>query len=87
LRARAIETQCYVIAPAQAAGEHFTGRRSYGHALIVDPWGAVVARCPATSTSDEFAIADIDPEVLLRVRREMPLWEQRRADVYELMQK
>jgi predicted amidohydrolase len=47
LRARAIETQCYVVAAAQA-GQHNEKRASYGHALIVDPWGKVrVVRAPA----------------------------------------
>ena len=44
LRARAIENQCYVIAAAQT-GKHNDKRMSYGHAMIVDPWGAVVAQC------------------------------------------
>ena len=44
LRARAIENQVYVFAPAQF-GAHGAQRRSYGHALIVDPWGAVIAEC------------------------------------------
>jgi predicted amidohydrolase len=42
LRARAIENGCFVFAPAQS-GEHAAGRRSYGHSLIVDPWGEVLA--------------------------------------------
>jgi deaminated glutathione amidase len=42
LRARAIETGCFVFAPAQC-GEHAEGRRTYGHSLIVDPWGKVLA--------------------------------------------
>jgi len=42
LRARAIENGCFVFAPAQW-GEHTAGRRSYGHSLIVDPWGEVLA--------------------------------------------
>ena len=42
LRARAIETGCYIIAPAQA-GRHEDGRETYGHSLIIDPWGAILA--------------------------------------------
>src|SRR3546814_18841074 len=42
LRARAIETGCYVVAPAQC-GEHAGGRLTYGHSLIIDPWGEVLA--------------------------------------------
>ena len=66
LRARAIETQSYVLAPAQA-GEHFAGRMSYGRAMIVDPWGTILAQCkefdyPQTEVpggeEDELAIAE-----------------------------
>jgi predicted amidohydrolase len=82
LRARAVETQCYVIAAAQT-GEHWPGgRRSYGDAMIVDPWGKVVARCG--QASDTFALADIDLEYVRQVRRDMPLWTQRRNDVRSL---
>jgi predicted amidohydrolase len=42
LRARAIETGCFVIAPAQA-GKHQDGRETYGHSLIIDPWGEILA--------------------------------------------
>lgn len=56
LRARAIETGCFVIAPAQV-GAHENGRSTYGHSLIVDPWGRVLAEA---ADSDSFIIADID---------------------------
>ena len=42
LRARAVENQCYVIAPAQG-GTHENGRRTWGHAMVIDPWGDVLA--------------------------------------------
>jgi nitrilase len=42
LRARAVENQCYVLAPAQG-GEHENGRRTWGHSLLIDPWGEVLA--------------------------------------------
>lgn len=88
LRARAIETQSYVLAPAQV-GEHFPGRSSYGRAMMVDPWGTVVAECPETPSLEEietgsFGLAEIDLQKLDSVRMEMPLWEQRRKDVYSL---
>ncbi|CCA73038.1 probable NIT2-nitrilase [Serendipita indica DSM 11827] len=99
LRARAIETQSYVLAPAQA-GEHFAGRFSYGRAMIVDPWGTILAQCkefdnsansqPEVNSSgeeDDLAIAEIDLDYLTQVRREMPLWDQRRADVYNLSER
>jgi len=91
LRARAIETQSYVLAPAQT-GEHFPGRSSYGRAMIVDPWGTIVAECPENGSVEEpetgsFGLAEIDLEKIARIRTEMPLWEQRRGDVYNLSEK
>ncbi len=50
LRARAIETQCYVVAAAQT-GKHNEKRASYGHSVIIDPWGTVVAQCPEGSST------------------------------------
>lgn len=46
LRARAIENQCYVVAAAQV-GRHNEKRESYGHSVIIDPWGTIVASCPS----------------------------------------
>jgi predicted amidohydrolase len=76
LRARAIETQCWVIAPAQS-GRHDDGglRESYGHAMIVDPWGQVTAMAP---DGTGLALAEIDLERLAEVRRAMPVSEHRR---------
>ena len=58
MRARAIETQCYIAAAAQV-GRHNARRESYGNAMIVDAWGTVVARCPET-TRPCIAIAQVD---------------------------
>lgn len=74
VRARAIENTCWVIAPAQT-GHHLRGRSSYGHSMIVDPWGVVVAQC---SDTPGFCIAEIDPDVQNRVRRSLPSLEHRR---------
>ncbi|OJJ49370.1 hypothetical protein ASPZODRAFT_150266 [Penicilliopsis zonata CBS 506.65] len=79
LRARAIETQSYVIAAAQA-GPHNEKRRSYGHSLIVNPWGEVVARLGDEFSEPQIATADIDLSLVAKVRAEMPLL--RRTDVY-----
>lgn len=107
LRARAIETQCYVLAPAQVRlsvtlprhlrspssslqiGQHSETRTSYGHALIVDPWGQVIAQAPdrpPTYPPDEqdedagtFVTAEIELPWLEQLREEMPLWEQRKS--------
>ncbi|BCR95884.1 carbon-nitrogen hydrolase family protein [Aspergillus luchuensis] len=79
LRARAIETQSYVIAAAQA-GPHNEKRRSYGHSMIVNPWGEVVAKLDDEYQEPQIAVADIDLDLLAKVRREMPLL--RRTDIY-----
>lgn len=72
LRARAIETQAYVIAAAQV-GQHNEKRISYGHSMIVDPWGKVLAELSGEGDEPEIAIADIDLDYVNKVRREMPL--------------
>ena len=69
LRARAIETQCYVIAAAQT-GLHFGKRRSYGHALICDPWGTILAECGA---GEGVALARIRPSYVDEVRASVPM--------------
>jgi predicted amidohydrolase len=76
LRARAIETQSYVLAPAQYGRHDDPGlRESYGHALIVDPWGHVIARA---SDGPGLALAEIDLDRVARVRRAMPVWAHSR---------
>ena len=83
LRARAIETQSYVLAAAQVGAHDGTKRISWGHAMIVDPWGSVVAQCADIQPyRPTFCLADIDLQALENTRKEMPLWEQRRHDVF-----
>ena len=74
LRARAIENQAYVMAPAQW-GFHGGKRASYGHALVVDPWGVVLAEC---GERDGYALAQIDLEYQDKVRRTLPCLDHRR---------
>ncbi|HEY3494928.1 MAG TPA: carbon-nitrogen hydrolase family protein [Polyangiaceae bacterium] len=74
LRARAIESQCYVAAAAQW-GKHPLGRTTYGHALIVDPWGTVIAEAP---DGPGFALATIDGARLQSVRESLPSLRHRR---------
>lgn len=74
LRARAIENQCYVIAPAQH-GQHSEHRASYGHSLIVDPWGKIIAELPE---GDGYAIATVDRDQVMKVRQEIPSLANRR---------
>jgi deaminated glutathione amidase len=74
LRARAIECQAWVIAAAQC-GTHPGARRTYGHAMVVDPWGSVLAECVDGSG---VALADLDRDVLDSVRRRLPCAQHRR---------
>jgi predicted amidohydrolase len=74
LRARAIESQCWVVAAAQW-GSHFKGRASYGHAMVVDPWGAVVAEC---SDRVGVIVADLDRSYLKSIRSKLPALRHRR---------
>ncbi|XP_065869515.1 deaminated glutathione amidase, chloroplastic/cytosolic [Euphorbia lathyris] len=76
LRARAIETQCYVIAAAQA-GKHNDKRESYGETLIIDPWGTIVGRLP-DRLSTGITVADIDPSFIESVRTKIPIQQQRK---------
>jgi nitrilase len=68
LRTRAIENQCYVLAAAQG-GEHPNGRRTYGHSVLIDPWGEIVAE---RDQGPGVIVGDIDPERLAAVRGELP---------------
>ncbi|MEM9905100.1 MAG: carbon-nitrogen hydrolase family protein [Cyanobacteria bacterium P01_D01_bin.44] len=68
LQARAIENTCYVLAPAQT-GFHNSLRQSHGHAMIVDPWGIILANA---GQDIGMAIAEINPSRLAQVRQQMP---------------
>ncbi|KAJ8540335.1 hypothetical protein K7X08_030254 [Anisodus acutangulus] len=76
LRARAIETQCYVIAAAQA-GKHNEKRKSFGDTLIIDPWGTIVGRL-SDRTSTGITVADIDFSLIDSVRAKMPVSKHRK---------
>ncbi len=74
LRARAIENQAYVLAPAQH-GRHSEKRVTYGHAMVIDPWGLVLARAP---DGEGVAVAEVDLEHLTRIRTHLPALSHRR---------
>ena len=74
LRARAVENQCYILAPAQG-GLHENGRRTWGHSMIVGPWGEVLA-CHAEG--EGVAIAELDASRLAEVRQQLPALQHRR---------
>ena len=76
LRARAIENQVYIVAPAQTGVHPVTGIKSFGTSLIVDPWGRVVQR--AGRDGEEILLADLDFEAQDRLGREFPVLAHRR---------
>ena len=78
VRSRAIENQCFVIAPNQI-GTHAPGQRSGGRSMIVDPWGLVLAAAPDTETA---IVADLDFDNLHQIRRRLPALTHRRPEVY-----
>ena len=69
LRARAIETGCYVIAAAQA-GKHQNGRSTWGHSMIIDPWGKMIGQLDGQTPG--VLIADIDPKAVAEARGRVP---------------
>ncbi len=73
LQARAIETSSYVVAAAQG-GEHFGGRKTWGHSMIIDPWGDIIAHID----NDEpgFALADLSLNHIQKIRARIPAWTQ-----------
>lgn len=73
LRARAIENQAYVLAPAQG-GLHPNGRRTWGHSMLVDPWGQILAE---VDQGPGLALAQVDHAQLARVRAQLPAQQHR----------
>ena len=76
LRARAIENQCYVVAAAQG-GRHENGRRTFGHSLVVDPWGEIVA--VRADEGEGVVVAEVLTERIASVRAQIPALEHRRS--------
>ncbi|KAG4418274.1 hypothetical protein IFR04_008632 [Cadophora malorum] len=79
LKARAIETQAYIIAAAQI-GAHNEKRTSYGHSMVVDPWGKVLLDMTGEGSEAEIGVVDVDLEYREKIKESMPLL--RRTDVY-----
>ncbi|MBI2684454.1 MAG: carbon-nitrogen hydrolase family protein [Actinobacteria bacterium] len=78
VRSRAVENQAFVIA-ANQVGRHGDGAESYGHSMIVDPWGVVLAD---VRDGEGIAIADLDMARLADIRATLPALAHRRADVF-----
>lgn len=76
LRARAIETQSFVIAPAQV-GVHSKLRKSYGHSMIIDPWGQILASLDGQTVG--FISANLDLMEIERVRKSMPIYMHKKG--------
>jgi nitrilase len=74
LRARAIENQCYVLASAQG-GTHKNGRRTFGHSMLIDPWGEVKDVLPE---GEGVVSGAIDPEYIAKVRESLPALKHRK---------
>ena len=78
LRARAIENQCYVVAPAQF-GVHYSGRTTYGRSMVVGPWGQILAQCP---DREDTIVCEIDLDYLTEVRRKLPALKDIRRSMF-----
>ena len=78
LRARAIENGCFVFAAAQC-GEHVEGRRTFGHSLVVDPWGEILAD---GGENPGVVVAEVDPSRVVEVRQMIPSLQHDRAQAW-----
>jgi predicted amidohydrolase len=78
IRARAIENGCYLIAAGQV-GTFPPGRTTYGHSMVVDPWGTILAQAP---DNPAVVVSEIDLDRVGDVRRRIPSLANRRADIY-----
>ena len=77
LRARAIENQCYVVAPGQCGTNERTGVESYGHSMVVDPWGRILARA---ARSERVLTVRLEAERIRSIRLRIPVLEHWRLD-------
>ncbi len=73
LRCRALENQCYLMAAAQT-GRHANGSQTFGHSMIINPWGEVLA---CLEQGEGVVLADVEPEVLTRIRTQLPALDNR----------
>ena len=78
LRARAIETQCYILA-ANQGGVHNAKRETFGHSMVIDPWGEVLA---CQQKGEGVVVAELDRQRLSDLRQQMPLATHRRPELY-----
>ncbi len=83
MRARAVDTQCFLLACSTARPEAGGGYPSYGHSLVVDPWGTVIAEA---GSGEQVLHAQLDLQQLALAREAIPTGQQRRLDLYRLSQ-
>lgn len=83
MRARAVDTQCFVLACSSARPHADGGYPSYGHSLVIDPWGTVLAEA---GTGEQVLHAQLDLAQVGLARRAIPTGQQRRHDLYQLRQ-
>ena len=81
MRARAVDTQCFVLACSSARPNDEEGYPSYGHSLVVDPWGTVLAEA---GSGEQVLHAELDLTQVAQARRAIPTGQQRRHDLYQL---
>ncbi|GMM52105.1 putative hydrolase [Starmerella bacillaris] len=82
-RARAIDNQCYVVSAAQVGVHDVDGKRmSYGHSIVVDPWGNIVAE--SEKEDEDLLVVVLDEDIIDQVRGNMPLLEQREETFIEV---
>ena len=81
LRARAVDSQCHVCGVSPARSET-ASYKAWGHSSVVDPWGEVIA---TTDAGKAIVYATLDMEAVLNVRRSIPVSQQKRQDVYKLV--
>lgn len=77
LRTRAIENQCFVLASAQG-GQHECGRNTWGHSMLISPWGDIIDEC---ATGKGIVIGDIDQKIISNVRKKLPAISHQRFDL------
>lgn len=81
LRARAIENTAFVVAPAQA-GKHSNGRATYGHSMVVGPWGEVLAERAGADAGPGVVLADLEHAHRQKIRAQLPSLQHRRPDIF-----
>jgi len=79
LRARAIETQCYIVA-ANQGGRHSSRRSTWGHSMIVDPWGRIVKEL---EQGEGWISAGLDLDLLAEVRHSIPISKHKRLELFQ----